>query len=219
MIDSALPDDLQVAYRARAGTLAVAKGEEVLAKGAEAADVFLVTSGKVQVRLPGSHGRDVILRDLGPGEVFGEMAAIDGLPRSATVSAVEDSGLATMSGEGFIAFLREVPGAGLWMTRLLAARIRNLNDTVFELATLPVAARVQAELLRQASRYEAKGDTVRIASMPTHAELAQRIGSHREAVSRELSQLTREGLVRQTGRALDILSLEGLQASCARFSR
>lgn len=219
MIDSVLPDNLLSAFRQRARTMAAPKGEEVLAKGSEAHDVFLLVSGKVQVRLPGNAGRDVILRDLGAGEVFGEMAAIDGLPRSASVCAIDDSELATMSGEDFIAFLREVPGAGLWMTQLLAARIRNLNDTVFELATLPVAARVQSELLRQASRFKPSGDTVRITAMPTHAEIAQRIGSHREAVSRELSQLTREGLVSQSGRALDILSLEGLRASCARFSR
>lgn len=218
--ESLMPDDLCRAFLDRARAMAVRKGQEIVAKGADARDVFLIVSGKVQVTLPSGNGRDVILRDMGPRRIFGEMAAIDDQPRSASVLVLCNGELARMDGRAFAAFLGDVPGAGLWMARQLAARIRNLTDKVFELATMPVAARVQAELLRLASTLpvDAEG-RVRIAPMPTHAQIAARIGSHREAVSRELGILAREGLLVQSGRAMDILSLDRLRAVHDRFSR
>ena len=218
--ESLMPESLCQAFLARARAMVVRKGQEIVARGADASDVFLILSGKVQVTLPSGNGRDVILRDMGPRRLFGEMAAIDEQPRSASVLVLDDGELARMGGRAFAAFLADVPGAGLWLSRQLAARIRNLTDRVFELSTMPVAARVQAELLRLAAALPADGGgRVRIAPMPTHAQIAARIGSHREAVSRELGILAREGLLVQSGRALDILSLDRLRSLHDRFSR
>src|SRR3546814_3025059 len=83
-----------------------------------------------------ANGRETILRDMGPGRLVGEMSAISAMPRSASVTAVEDSSLGMLSGAGFRAFMQEEPGAGYWMAVQLAARVRNLTEKARDLATL-----------------------------------------------------------------------------------
>ncbi len=207
-------------YLRRAQLIRIRKGQMVVGEGTDATDVYLIRSGRVQFSLVSLHGREMILRDFGPGHIFGELAAIDGLPRSASAVALEDCQLARMSGASFVEMLGEVPRAGLWMAQQLARRVRDLTNRAFELATLPVAARLQTELLRLALTGEnPTPDRATIRPLPTHADLAARIGTRREAVSRELSILSHEGLVRQSGRSLEILSLEKLRLLLDRLSR
>lgn len=214
-----LPEPLYDNFLARSCPVPVKCGENIFIQGGEDRDVFLIRSGKFQVALALDNGRELILSEMGPGCIFGEMSALDGWARAARVHACEDGELARMEPRDFERFLVEMPEAGLWLSRQLAARVRVLSEKVFELFTMPVAGRLQAEILRLAAVVPAQDDRVLIARMPTHAELATRIGSHREAVSRELAQLARENLLRQTGRSLEILSLSGLKAIHARFRK
>lgn len=206
------PADLRDAYLARAQRKKVPRRHNIISEGSDTTEVYLICSGRVQISLFSLHGREVILREMGPHQIFGELAAIDGRPRSADVCAVEDTVLAHMRGEQFVEFLGAVPQAGLWMSRLLAARIRNLTSRAFELATLPVAGRVQSELLRLVREADVGTDHVVIHPMPTHADLAARIGTHREAVTRELNLLAGENILRQSGRRVEILSVAKLHA-------
>lgn len=217
-----LPEDLQEIFIRRARALTVQKGQVVLSEGARGNDVFLIVSGHVQVSRFSRHGREVILAQMGPGEIFGEMAAMASRARTATVTALEISKLAMMGGGDFNLMLAEEPRMELWLARLLVRRVEELNERVFELSTKQVAARVQSELLRLAAatpEASAGRDMVSIAQLPTHADLAARIGSHREAVSRELSTLAKQGLVRQQGRRLDVISISALKALHARLSQ
>lgn len=213
------PVELREAYLARARLMKVRRSQIIITEGSETTEVYLVRSGRVQISLFSPHGREVILREMGPNRIFGEIAAIDRLPRSANVVALEDSLLAHMRAEEFLDFLGAVPQAGLWMSRLLVARIRNLTARAFELATLPVAGRIQSELLRLALETGIEGDRAVIHPMPTHADLAARIGTHREAVTRELNQLAAEGILRQSSRKVEILSFARLQSLYERIRR
>jgi CRP-like cAMP-binding protein len=203
---------LRDAYLARARLVKIRRGQIIIAEGSDSTEVYLICSGRVQISLFSPHGREVILREMGPNLIFGELAAIDRQARSANVVALEDSQLAHMRGEDFLLFLGEVPQAGLWMSQLLVARIRNLTARAFELATLPVAGRVHSELLRLARETGVEDDRLVIQPMPTHADLAARIGTHREAVTRELNLLAGEGIVHQSGRKVEILSVARLRA-------
>ena len=217
--DNLLPPDLRDAFLARARSSRIRSRQSVIAEGGSATDVYLIQAGKVRISRFSDGGRETILRDLGPGEIFGEMAALDRAPRSASVSAIEETLLARLRADEFLAFLGEVPLAGLWMARQLAARVRDLTDKTSDLATLPVAGRVQRELLRLAHETGDARDTVVIQPMPTHAEIAARIGTHREAVTRELNLLAREGILRQEGRRAEILSVGKLRALYDRIGR
>lgn len=217
--DDACPVELRPAYMSRARLVKAPRGQIIITEGSTTTDVYLVCEGRVQISLFSRHGREVILRDMGVGQVFGELAAIDLQPRSSNVTAIEDSLLAHMDREAFVEFLGVVPQAGLWMSRLLAARIRDLTDRAFELATQPVAGRVHRELLRLIGEAGAADDRALIQPMPTHADFAARIGTHREAVTRELNLLASEGILRQTRRRVEILSVARLQSWSDRIQR
>lgn len=215
-----MPPAVRQAFMARAHLQTVVRKQVLFAEGSRSRDVFLIVSGRLQFSLVSPQGREVILNDMGPGEMFGELSAIDGQPRSTNVTALEDAQLAHLTGPEFTALLGEVPQAGLWVAQQLALRVRALTDRAFELATLPVASRVQAELLRLAHEAARPGeDSLEIRPMPTHADLAARIGTSREAVSRELGLLDKEGLLHQSGRQLRIVSIAALQAAYERLLR
>jgi CRP-like cAMP-binding protein len=217
--DEPFPVGLRDAYLERSQPMKVGRGQIIISEGSDTTGVYLIRSGSVQISLFSLHGREVILRKMGPDHIFGELAAIDRQARSANVIAVEDSVLAHMRGEQFVDFLGAVPQAGLWMSRLLVGRIRNLTSRAFELATLPVAGRVHSELLRLARETGISSDRLVIHPMPTHADLAARIGTHREAVTRELNLLAGEGILRQSGRKVEILSVARLHALYDRIRR
>jgi CRP-like cAMP-binding protein len=142
------------------------------------------------------------------GMIFGEISAIDGLPRSASVEAGEACTIARLPRKRFLAMIGENPGFALAVARQLAGHVRRLTTRVFEFSTMAVRQRLRAELLRLAKPTAADADTALIVSLPTHAELASRISTHREAVSRELALLDGEGLAVKQGRNLLIPSLD-----------
>lgn len=221
-VDEQLPSPLVDAFLARSTIKAFKSGAILIAEGANARDVFLIRSGTTRVLLSSSTGREVILRQLGPGNIFGEMAAIDGSLRSARISAISDGSMAVMSGDDFIAFLTEVPEAGLWMIREMTARVRDLTEKTYALALLPATTRIQAELLRLARRdpeFNDGAEKIELPNFPTHAEIAARAGTHREGVSREFSFLAKEGIIEQSGRMMIIHSLSKLRAIYERIGQ
>jgi CRP/FNR family transcriptional regulator, cyclic AMP receptor protein len=207
---SPLPLALQEKLLERGRRIHVRRNQIVVTAGATDTDVFLVIEGMLQVSLMSARGRELTFRDIGPGALFGEMAAIEAQPRSATVTAMRDSTLALIKGEAFVDFLENVPGAGLWLACELSQHLRQTTDDLFQLATLPVTARVQCEILRLAHVAGITDDQAEIASAPTHSAIATRIGSHREAVTRELGSLARLGVIAQRGRSLTVLSVTRL---------
>lgn len=218
-VEEVLPADLAAAFSARARQINARKGQMLIAQGSDADEVYLITSGRVNISVFSPNGRETILRDMGPGRLLGEMAAIGSQPRSASVVVVEEAVLAMISASAFRTFLRDVPGAGYWLAMQLAARVRNLTEKSSELAALPVAARLLNELLRLINAAPLNGDSCVIEALPTHAELAARIGTHREAVTRELRLLAKEGRIIQSGRRLEIASRAGLSQLLERLSR
>jgi CRP-like cAMP-binding protein len=157
-------------------------------------------------------GREVTFRDLNAGEMFGELAAIDGQPRSANVIALTDTLIASLSGEAFWQVLREQPEVAAVTLKRLVANVRDLSGRVFEFSTLTANNRIQAELLRLAQAHlQDDGEPVVIAPVPTHAEMASRVSTHREAVTRELSRLAKAGVIERRSGKLVVLDLARLR--------
>jgi CRP-like cAMP-binding protein len=186
-------------------------GEQVVGHQEESRDVFFVVSGRVRVTLFSLSGKEVTFRDLSAGEMFGELAAIDGQPRSASVIALADSLIASLSGEAFWEVLREQPEVAAVTLKRLAANVRDLSERVFEFSTLTVNNRIQAELLRLAHAHMQDEDNAVIAPAPTHAEIASRVSTHREAVTRELSRLARAGVIERRAGKLLVLDVPRLR--------
>jgi len=178
-------------------------------------DVFFVVTGSVRVTVRTPGGRELILDDIGPGAFFGEMAAIDGAPRSAAVAVLHRCRICRLPGAAFMALLAEAPDLSLRMMRLLAGRIRDANARLLDLTTLDIRNRLHAELLRLAG--PATADGVRsISPPPVQHVLASRIGARREPVSREIAQLVREGVLLRTRGALILRNPAELACRVAR---
>ncbi len=176
----------------------------------ESTGVFFVIEGAVQVIVYSPAGKEVTFRDIEAGEYFGELAAIDGLPRSATVAALTDSLVACASAGTFWEILRSYPDVAALVMKQLASSVRVLTERVFEFSALAVRNRVHAELLRLARHHMIGDNAAMIRPAPTHAELASRISTHREAVTRELNHLSRDGLIERQPGALAIHDVERL---------
>ncbi|MFC7478242.1 Crp/Fnr family transcriptional regulator [Dankookia sp. GCM10030260] len=178
----------------------VQPGEAVIDYDDTSDEVFLIISGTVRIAIHSASGHEVILGEAGAGEIFGEMAAIDGQARSANVTAVHSSVLCCLPRATFLDLVLKTPSAGLLLLRLLTGRLRLLDARNVELAVLPVRHRLIAELLRL-SRPRDDGQ-LRITPPPAQHVLAARIGARREAVSRELSAMAREGLAAVTRQSI-----------------
>jgi CRP-like cAMP-binding protein len=173
-------------------------------------DVYFLITGRARVIIYSASGKAVAFRDLGPGDVFGEFAAIDGLLRSASVEAIDSCFLAIIRAADFRDVLTREPGITVAMLEHAIAQIRSLTERIYEFSTLAVNNRIQAELLRLAQQGQIQAGVTKLTPAPTHLEIASRISTHREGVSRELSRLARLGLIERQGPALVIKDMKRL---------
>lgn len=212
-----LSPDARRAALGRTRVVRARKGQTVLGHGVRSTEVFFVDDGQLQVVLYAADGREVSLRDLGPGQMFGEMAAIDGESRSASIVAQTDSRLLAIAQTDFRAAVETDPAVAAWLNRHLTGQIRVLTERIFELSALNVQARLLCELLRLARAAGSQSGVAKLSPAPTHAALAARIGTHREAVTREMAALAARGIVKAGRRSLEFIDLDGLEAAVRRL--
>jgi CRP/FNR family cyclic AMP-dependent transcriptional regulator len=185
-------------------------GELIIGHHDHSFDVLFLLAGHARVNIYSSAGRRVSFREIREGTIFGELSAIDGQPRSASVEAVTLCQVAIMDRPLFMRSLREEPVFMMAVMTHLTQQVRNLTERVFEFSTLAVCNRVHAELLRIADPVESDNKAI-LSPSPTHEEIASRVSTHREAVTRELSRLEEIGIVTKMSRALRINDVKELR--------
>jgi CRP/FNR family transcriptional regulator, cyclic AMP receptor protein len=209
-------EDLTDAELTRVGSYCVTrtygKGTQILTEEDESTDVLFILEGTARISSTTPSGKEVIFSELGAGDITGEFAAVDGLPRSASVSALTDCLAARMSSANFIKMMNTTPLVATKLVELLVVKIRRLSERVFEVSALSVRERVRRELLRLATEGTRLGQGVVIRPAPTHYEIAARIGSHREAVTREFNRLEENRIVEIRRRQIRIVNLDLLRS-------
>jgi CRP-like cAMP-binding protein len=173
-------------------------------------DVFFISSGRARATHYAASGREISFRDLGPGEMFGEISAIDGLPRSISIVALTEMLVAIMPANVLRELMREYEQSATALMLRMTRLIRGLSERVVEFSTLGVQDRIRVELLRLARKSSPGQNTAVIFPVPTHTEFANRISTHREAVTRELSNLCRAGLLERHDCSLIVRDVEKL---------
>jgi CRP/FNR family transcriptional regulator, cyclic AMP receptor protein len=158
-------------------------------------DIYFLTSGVVRVLITPSPDREIILGDIEAGGYFGEMAAIDGQPRSAGILAITDATLALMPAGVFREILQKNPDVSEQLLKQLVARIRTLDQRVNEFSSMHVKNRIYAELLRRSRPDTHDQRQAIISPPPVHSDIAARVSTRREMVARELKALERSGLM------------------------
>ena len=205
-----LPTDLVATVSGQCRWNRLADGEQVFDKDSESLDVYFVQSGGVRILTTGPEGREVALADIPVGQYFGELAAIDGKPRSARAVASGDSTVATLSGPAFRALLRDSPDLAFRVLERLARIVRSLDSRVTELSTETEPQRIYAQLLRLARPDAANSQAWIIDDLPNHKEIAAWTGTSREAVGQTIGELAREGIVRRRGMGLVVADRQRL---------
>ncbi|MDQ5848916.1 MAG: cyclic nucleotide-binding domain-containing protein, partial [Pseudomonadota bacterium] len=178
-------------------------------------DVYFVIAGMVRVAAQAGGRRRIIFRDVLAGDMFGEHSAIDGHSRFTDVFAVRESLLASMPPEAFRAILANYAPVRERVLRRLSGSVRELTGRLMDLGAQRVQCRVWVELLRLARLAGVEANASRIERAPTHNEIASRVGTSREEVTREISRLARQGLLDRAGRALLVLDVASLEALVA----
>ncbi len=179
-------------------------GETVLERGSKSREVLFIVAGSVNILNISLTGREVAYAHLDAGDCFGELAAIDGDPRSATVVAAESTLVGVLPSARFIELLRGHAEVTFTLLQRLTGMVRMGDVRIMELSTLAANQRVYAELLRMARPDAAVPSLWVIHPLPPLREIASRISTTRETVARALSQLYPTGLVRRKGKSLYI---------------
>jgi CRP/FNR family transcriptional regulator, cyclic AMP receptor protein len=187
------------------------RGQVIFHQDDPGASVHVIESGRIKVVLASPDGEELLLRVLGEGELFGELALLDGRPRSATVIALEDTVTHVLERSSFLDFLRNHPDAALDLCRALAELIRRLTEQVEDLALLDVPRRLERKLLELA---DAPGEStpqgVRIDVRLTQSELASMIGTSRASVNHYRAALEARGIIRRDGQRIILRRPEAL---------
>lgn len=207
-----LPDDALARLEEISRRRTFAVRDKVIEQGDNSRDVFFVLSGQAHVLMFAETGRIVSFASIGPGGYFGELAAIDGQLRSATVVAAEPLELATLTASQFSGLLNEHPPLTATLLSHMAEVIRRCDDRIFNLSSLKASQRVYLELLHLAGPDPGgTGDWV-VYPIPTQKALAGTVGTTRETVARVLRSLLGESIIERRSRSFHIRDRERLES-------
>jgi CRP/FNR family cyclic AMP-dependent transcriptional regulator len=184
-------------------------GEVVFKEGDEGSTCYIVRSGRARAIREHPDGRSITLAHFEPGDIFGEMAMLDGERRSATVETTEGTEAIAILSADMHRLLREYPDISVKLIAALGQRLRDTNERLARQSFQTVQSRVAAALSQLvAAAREGDGDVVITA---TQAELAQLAGSSRESASRFLAVLERAGIITQGRGRLTVHDQEALE--------
>jgi CRP/FNR family cyclic AMP-dependent transcriptional regulator len=168
----------------------------IIEKGDESSALYVLEQGRAKVYVADDSGREIVLRELGPGDHFGELALLGGSPRTASVETLTDCEVRLLTGPVFKDFLAKHPEVALGLIRHLVRQVRDLTDTASDLALLSVYGRIAKVLVEQS-----QDEDGRLITPPlTQQQIADRVGCSREMVSRILGDLKTGGYISTEGK-------------------
>lgn len=209
----ALPPEGRAPLLARGDRRRLRRGSTLFVEGDESDRVFLLLRGRAKIFTTDQGGREAVLAIRGPGDLLGELSAVDGGARSASAAALEPVELLSIPGAAFRSALAEVPGLAHVLLTVVVARLRDSDRKRAEFGGADATRRVARRILELATRYgEAQADGTVAVTLPLSQEdLAAWTGSSREAVSRAVGDLRRAGLVETGRRTVSVLDAAGLR--------
>lgn len=191
-----LPDEERARLAALLRPRRYMRSEVIFLEGDEGTALCLIAEGRIRIQLTGADGREVVINVYGPGEFFGELAMLDGEPRSADAIAQEVSRVYWLQRDDFVHFLDTHPRAAMTMMAHLSSRLRHTTRVVQDATFRDVPARLARVLLDLAERHgQTSGGGIRIETRLTQGELAAMVGASRETVNRALRGFEQRGLI------------------------
>lgn len=213
-VDQAVLERLARGLRARR----FRRGEVVFHQGDPGDALFIVLSGAIKISLPGETGDEAIIATVQPGDFFGELALLDGAPRSASATALESTETLVLPRARFSELVASEPAVRDALLAALAAELRRLTRHVEELHFLDITGRLAARLVRLAEEQgvpESDG-SVRLDAPLTQGDLAAMVGCTRQSVNKLLGLFVDDGLLRLEREAIVIIDAPGLERASHR---
>lgn len=194
------------------------RGEVIFHIGDPGDALFVIVSGDVKISLPSETGDEAILATLRPGDVFGELALLDGAPRSASATAIGATETVVLPRDRFRELLATEAGFRDALLASIAGELRRLTHHVEELHFLDITGRLAARLVRLAEEGGTRlpDGAIQLRANLTQADLAAMVGCTRQSVNKLLGQFTDHGLVRLERDGIVISDLAGLTATSRR---
>jgi CRP-like cAMP-binding protein len=187
-------------------------GTPLFLEGDVGTNVMIIRTGHVKVFATSADGHERVLAIRGPGEVLGDLSAIDGQPRSASGTALEPVDVQVVSADDFRAFLADTPGAALALLQVIITRMRDSDRLRVEFGALDASGRVAMRLVELAESVGEPSDNgIRLTLPLTQDDLAGWISASREAVARALASLRKRGLITTGRREITIVDLPALR--------
>ena len=191
-------------------TRGLLKNAALFANGELSNAVYFIVEGTLRATTYSQSGKEVSYQDLGPGEMFGELSALDGLPRTTGIVAITKAVVACMSAEDFQSVMERYPSVMRKVVDRLTELIRSLIGRVYEYSAMDVSDRIRAEIIRHAKKNITAANNAIVKKMPTHEEIANKVATHREAVTKEFSYLVKHGYIEKEGKAVIVTDFDKL---------
>ena len=189
-----------------------AAGEVIFHEGDAGTALYIIENGEVKIVLGSAEGKEVVLGLLGPGDFFGELALLDGEPRSANAVARDACSLLLIRREDFLQFLVDEPRVAVNLLAVLSGRLRRTDQLVHDAAFLDVRARLIRVFLNLAqTRGQAGPRGIVVTSRLTQADLANMVGATRESINKWVRFYEQKGLVHHSRGRLTLLDLRRLR--------
>src|SRR5688572_16131428 len=194
------------------------RGEVIFHIGDPGDALFVIVSGEVKISLPSETGDEAILATLRDGDVFGELALLDGAPRSASATAISPTEAVVLPRDRFRELIATEAGVRDALLASIAGELRRLTMHVEELHFLDITGRLAAQLVRLAREGGTSGGDggVRLRTNLTQGDLAAMVGCTRQSVNKLLGQFTDDGLIRLERDAIVIVDVAGLTTASHR---
>jgi CRP/FNR family transcriptional regulator, cyclic AMP receptor protein len=186
------------------------RGTPIFAKGDPPTSLFAVITGTVKISISSPDGRNAILNLIGPGEIFGEIALLDGQVRSADATANTNCEMFTIDRREFVPFVRSQPTLAMKFIELLCGRLRWTSDQVEQVILQDLPGRLASALLRLTERRKLTEGERTLAI--TQQEISEMVGMTRESINKQLRAWAARGLVRLEHGAIVVLKPEPLRA-------
>jgi CRP-like cAMP-binding protein len=191
------------------------KGMIIFHKGSLGRSLYIIESGRVRIFLLDEAGQEISLNIYGPGQVFGELALLDDLPRSAGAVVMERAAVYALDRRDLLHCLETCPRLAENIIRELAGRLRYTTACLEQLAFLDVHGRVAAKILELADRFSPDGTASWIDLQLTQTELATWVVARRESVNKVLAAFREQGLIQVDGQRITVLDRPGLESRIA----
>ena len=194
------------------------RGEVIFHLGDPGDALFVIMSGDVKISLPSETGEEAFLATIGAGHVFGELALLDGAPRSASATALTPTETVVLPRDRFLELIATEAGVRDALLASIAGELRRLTTHVEELHFLDITGRLAARLVRLAqdggTRLADGG--IRLRKNLTQGDLAAMVGCTRQSVNKLLGQFTDDGLIRLEREGIVVIDMDALMAASRR---